>query len=126
MHEKLKPMVTSKTIYSFLLSEQEGQILLTAQEYPWSVLQVVPTTPADFECTMAILKKRGMVAHHDTDRTFCIIHLTSGDHDGQHPEHQLTITQNNYKLFLDALRDAMAQAAVWYAVNVSSKLLSNG
>ena len=87
---------------------------------------MVPTTPADFECTMAILKKRGMVAHHDTDRTFCIIHLTSGDHDGQHPEHQLTITQNNYKLFLDALRDAMAQAAVWYAVNVSSKLLSNG
>lgn len=119
-------MVTSKTIYSFLLSEQEGQILLTAQEYPWSVLQVVPTTPADFECTMAILKKRGMVAHHDTDRTFCIIHLTSGDHDGQHPEHQLTITQNNYKLFLDALRDAMAQAVVWYEVNVSSKMLSKG
>lgn len=78
-------MVTSKTIYSFLLSEQEGQILLTAQEYPWSVLQVVPTTPADFERTMAILKKRGMVAHHDTDRTFFIIHLASGDHDGQHP-----------------------------------------
>ena len=119
-------MVTSKTIYSFLLSEQEGQILLTAQEYPWSVLQVVPTTPADFEHTMAILKKRGMVAHHDTDRTFCIIHLTSGDHDGQHPEHQLTITQNNYKLFLDALRDAMAQAAVWYEVNVRCKMLSNG
>lgn len=119
-------MVTSKTIYSFLLSEQEGQILLTAQEYPWSVLQVVSTTPTDFEHTLAILKKRGMVAYHDTDRTFCIIHLTSGNHDGQHPEHHLTITQNDYKQFLDALRDAMAQAAVWYAVNVSSKLLSNG
>lgn len=119
-------MVTSKTIYSFLLSEQEGQILLTAQEYPWSVLQVVPTTPADFERTMAILKKRGMVAYHDTDRTFFIIHLASGDHDGQHPEHQLTITQENYKQFLEALKDAMAQAAVWYEVNVSSKLLSNG
>lgn len=119
-------MVTSKTIYSFLLSEQEGQILLTAQEYPWSVLQVVPTTPADFERTMAILKKRGMVAHHDTDRIFFIIHLASGDHDGQHPEHQLTITQENYKQFLEALNDAMAQAAVWYEVNVSSKLLSKG
>ena len=55
LHEKLKLMITSKTIYSFLLSEQEGQILLTAQEYPWSVLQVVPTTPADFERTLAIL-----------------------------------------------------------------------
>lgn len=119
-------MVTSKKNYSFLLSEQEGQILLTAQEYPWSVLQVVPTTPADFERTMAILKKRGMVAHHDTDRTFFIIHLASGDHDGQHPEHHITITQENYKQFLEALKDAMAQAAVWYEVNVSSKMLSNG
>lgn len=27
-------MKTSRTIHSFLLSEQEGQTLLTAQEYP--------------------------------------------------------------------------------------------
>ena len=111
-------MVTSKTIYSFLLSEQEGQILLTAQEYPWSVLQVVPTTPADFERTMAILKKRGMVAHHDTDRTFFIIHLASGDHDGQHPERHFTITQNNHMQIIEELKNVMAQAAVWYESNV--------
>lgn len=79
-------MKTSSTIHSFLLSEQEGNILLTAQERPWSVLQVIPTTPADFDRTVAALKERGMVAHHDTDRTFCIIHLASGDHDGKHPE----------------------------------------
>lgn len=114
-------MITSKTIHSFLLSEQEGHILLTTQEFPWSVLQVVPTTPADFERTLAILKKRGMVAHHDTDRTFCIIHLASGDHDGQHPEHHITITQENYKQILESLKDAMAQAAVWYEVNVRCK-----
>lgn len=116
-------MITSKTVHSFQFSQQEGHTLLTAQEYPWSVLQVVPTTPADFESTMAILKKRGMVAHHDTDRTFFIIHLSSGDHDGQHPERHITITQDNYMLFINDLKDTMAQAAVWYKTNVVDSLL---
>ena len=116
-------MITSKTVHSFQLSQQEEHTLLTAQEYPWSVLQVVPTTPADFESTMAILKKRGMVAHHDTDRTFCIIHLSSGDHDGQHPERYITITQDNHMQIINDLKDTMAQAAVWYKTNVVDSLL---
>ena len=115
-------MKTSRTIHSFLLSQQEGQTLLTAQEYPWSVLQVIPTTPADFDRTVAALKERGMVAHHDTDHTFCIIHLTSGDHDGQHPERHIPITQNNYMQFIEELKDVMAQAAVWYESNVIYRL----
>lgn len=116
-------MITSKTVHSFQLSQQQGHTLLTAQEYPWSVLQVVPTTPADFESTVAILKERGMVAHHDTDRTFCIIHLTSGDHDGQHPERHITITQDNHMQIINDLKDTMAQAAVWYKTNVVDSLL---
>ena len=116
-------MITSKTVHSFQLSQQEGHTLLLAQEYPWSVLQVVPTTPAEFESTMAILKKRGMVAHHDTDRTFFIIHLTSGDHDGQHPERHITITQDNHMQIINDLKDTMAQAAVWYKTNVVDSLL---
>ena len=116
-------MITSKTVHSFQLSQQEGHTLLLAQEYPWSVLQVVPTTPAEFESTMAILKERGMVAHHDTDRTFCIIHLTSGDHDGQHPERHITITQDNHMQIINDLKDTMAQAAVWYKTNVVDSLL---
>lgn len=115
-------MITSKTVLSFQLSQQEGHTLLTAQEYPWSVLQVVPTTPAEFESTMAILKERGMVAHHDSDRTFCIIHLTSGDHDGQHPERHITITQDNHMQIIKDLKDTMAQAAVWYKTNVVDSL----
>lgn len=115
-------MKTSRIIHSFLLSQQEGQTLLTAQEYPWSVLQVIPTTPADFDRTVTVLEQRGMVAHHDTDRTFCIIHLTSGDHDGQHPERYIPITQNNYMQFIEDLKDVMAQAAVWYESNVISRL----
>ena len=115
-------MKKSRTIHSFQLSQQEGQTLLTAQEYPWSVLQVIPTTPINFERTVAVLEQRGMVAYHDIDRTFCIIHLTSGDHDGQHPERYITITQNNYMQFIEALKDAMAQAAVWYESNVIQRL----
>ena len=111
-------MITSKTVHSFQLSQQQGHTLLTAQEYPWSVLQVVPTTPADFESTMAILKERGMVAHHDTDRTFCIIHLASGDHDGQHPERHIAVTQDNHKQIVEDLKDTMAQAVAWYKTNI--------
>ena len=115
-------MKTSRTIHSFLLSEQEGQTLLTAQEYPWSVLQVIPTTPADFDRTVTTLKKRGMVAHHDIDRTFCIIHLASGDHDGKHPERHISVTQDNHKSIIEELEDTMAQAAVWYESNVIQRL----
>ena len=111
-------MKASKTIHSFLLTKQNGQTFLMAQEYPWSVLQVIPTTPADFDRTVATLKERGMVAHHDSDRTFCIIHLASGDHDGQHPERHIAITQNNYMQIVEDLKDTMAQAAVWYKTNI--------
>ena len=115
-------MKASKTIHSFLLSEQEGQTLLTAQEYPWSVLQVIPTTPANFDRTVAALKERGMVAYHDTDRTFCIIHLASGDHDGQHPERHIAVTQDNHKQIVEELKDTMAQATVWYKTNIIEPL----
>ena len=112
-------MITSKKVHSFLLSEQEGNILLTAKDYPWCVLQVIPTTPDNFEQVVAKLEERGMVATHDFDRTFCIIHLASGDHDGKNPERFIHLNQNNYEQFLDDLQDAMAQAAVWYKTNIA-------
>ena len=111
-------MKASRTIHSFLLSQQEGQTLLTAQERPWSVLQVIPTTPEDFDRIVAALKQRGMVACHDTDRTFCIIHLASGDHDGQHPERHIAVTQDNHKQIVEDLKDTMAQAVAWYKTNI--------
>lgn len=111
-------MITSKKVHSFLLSEQKGYIILTTREYPWSVLQVIPATPDNFEQVVATCKKQGMVAIHDTDRTFCIIHLASGDHDGKHPERFIHLDQCNYKQFLEDLKDAMAQAAVWYETNI--------
>ena len=117
-------MTTSQTLHTFTLTQQDGAPILTAQEYPWSILQVIPTTPDTFERTKQITHEKhgGFIAHHDTDRTFLIIHLGSGDTDGQHPDRHITITQNNYEDFLAALQDTMSQAAVWYHTNVSSKL----
>lgn len=43
-------------------------VLLTAKEWPYSVLQVVPATPETFDEVVEKCKKRGMTAKHDTDR----------------------------------------------------------
>lgn len=117
-------MHKSKTVYSFELSRQSGAILLTARQWPWPVLQVIPTTADDFEATLAKCKARGgNVATHDTEHTFCIIHLCSGDQGGRYPErHIMTDSQEAAERFLDALKDAMAQAAVWYHANVIEPL----
>lgn len=115
-------MKTSNKVHSFLLGKQEGQTILTARDYPWSVLQVIPTTPDKFSQVVEKLKKRGFVATHDTDRTFCIIHLASGDHDGQHPERHIAVTQGNYKQIIEELKDTMVQAAVWYETNIIGPL----
>lgn len=115
-------MRTSNKVHSFQISQLKGQTILTAKEYPWSVLQVIPATPDNFEQVVAKLKERGIVAIHDTDRTFCIIHLASGDHDGKHPEKHIYINQNNYNQVFEDLKDVMAQAAVWYKTNILEKL----
>ena len=118
-------MTTSQTIHTFTLTQKEGTILLTTGEYPWSTLQVIPTTPQDFDRTRQTLQEKhgGYIAHHDTDRTFLIIHLSSGDTDGQHPDRHIPITQANHEQILTDLRDTMAQAAVWYHTNVVTHII---
>lgn len=113
-------MVTSKNIYSFVLEQQQGHIILTAQQWPWAVLQVVPTTPSTFDAVVAQCREReGFVSVHDTDRTFCIIQLSSGDQGGKYPERRVEIFgQETARKYLDAVKDQMAQAAVWYYTNV--------
>lgn len=115
-------MTTSNTIHTFTLTQKEGTILLTTGEYPWSTLQVIPTTPQDFDRHVSVLQERGYVAHHDTDRTFLVIHLNSGDIDGTHPDRYIHVTQQNHEQILSDIRDEMAQAAVWYYTNVISNL----
>ncbi len=111
-------MYLSNKIRSFRLSVMEGHTVLMAQEYPWCVLQVVIMSPTDFDRVVAILKKRGMVAVHDIDRTFCVIHLAYSDYDGQHPERNVHIDETNKDIVLEEIKDTMVQAVVWYYTNV--------
>ena len=112
-------MKKSSVIYNFTISQQQGKILLTAQEYPWSVLQVVTFEPQYFDKVVALCKRRGMVATHDKDRSFCIIHICSGDQGGKYPDkHINTDTPVAIDKYLEALKDAMAQAVVWYFTNI--------
>lgn len=55
-------MKKSSVIYNFAISQQQGKILLTAQEYPWSVLQVITFEPQYFDKVVALCKRRGIVA----------------------------------------------------------------
>ena len=64
-------MITSKHIYTYEMEEREGHTLLTAQQWPWCVLQVVPTTPENFKAAVAQCEAReGFVATHGTDAHF--------------------------------------------------------
>ena len=96
----------------------EGHTVIMLQKSPWSVLQVVPATPETFDEVVAKCKKPGIVAVHGTDRTFCNIHIGSGDHGGESPAHPVTVNASNYKEYIDELKDVMGQAAVWYYTNV--------
>lgn len=112
-------MKKSSVIHNFTISQQQGKILLTAQEYPWSVLQVITFDPQSFDKVVEFCKRRGMVATHDKDRSFCIIHLGSGDHGGKYPDRHVPMnTPEDTDRYLKALKDAMAQAAVWYYSNI--------
>lgn len=111
-------MIESKTIYTFIPKRHDDTLLLMSQSWPWSVLQVVPTTPETFDEIVEKCLKRGMVGRHDTDRTFCIIRTAGGNLDGTRPECTVVVnTQQEAREYLDAIRDEMAQAAVWYHAN---------
>lgn len=113
-------MHTSKTVYSYEIEHQNGHTVITAQQWPWAVLQVVPTTSATFDAIVAQCKEReGFVATHGTDRTFCIIQLSSGDQGGKYPDRHVDIFgQETARKYLDAVQDQMAQAATWYYTNI--------
>lgn len=116
-------MIASKHIYSYEMEVREGQTLLTAQQWPWCVLQVVPTTPENFKEVVEQCEAReGFVATHGTDRSFCIVQVASGDQKGRYPERHLEICgQETARKYLDAVKDQMVQAVVWYYTNVIAR-----
>lgn len=107
-------------VYNFKVSTTKDNggndvTLLTSQEYPWSVLQIVPIPEGKFEASIEILKKRGMVAIPNGRDDFAVIHVGSGDVDGKHPERRVEVTQANHEQIIENLKECMRQAAVWWA-----------
>lgn len=112
-------MRASKTAYTFRLLPYSGATLLEAQEWPWTVAQIVPVTPADRAEVLAALRKtHGVIVEHDRVKSFYVVHSCSGDQGGRYPERHVTITQNNYHDFYNAMCDVLVQASVWYVANV--------
>lgn len=93
-----------------------GVTLITTLDFPFSILQVVPIPEGKFDAVIEKLKERGgyiTVANNRKD--FAIIHLSSGDYDGKHPERYIKMTPDNQEKALNALHDCMIQAAAWWA-----------
>lgn len=114
-------MIVSKTVYQFEPRVVREKLLLFTRSWPWSVLQIVPTTPDSYEEVVARCRKRGMVGLHDTDRTFCVIRTAGGDLGGKRPECKVDVfTQPDADRLLAAIADELAQAAVWFHANKSA------
>lgn len=106
-------MHTSKNIYSFEIEQCEGHTIITAQQWPWSVLQVVSATPETFDAVVKQCEEReDFVSMHGTERTFCIVQISSGDQAGRYTDRHIDIYgQETAHKYLDTVKDPMAQAA---------------
>ncbi len=113
-------MVTSKTVYTYKIMQRDGVTLLEAQQWPWTVVQIVPVPDGGLDSVLAKLEAgmAGPVVQHDHDKSFVVIMICAGDQGGKYPERHLELTQDNHMEHYNAILDTMAQAAVWYKTNV--------
>jgi hypothetical protein len=112
-------MTTSEKIYTFAVRHEHGATLVEAQQWPWTVVQVISTTTANRDGNLDTLKQRhDTFAVHDYDNSFVVVHVGGGTQGGRHPDRSVDITQDNYRVVYQAICDQVAQAAVWYKTNV--------
>lgn len=107
--------------YSFSVSQVQGEYghtypLLTANEYPWMNIQIVPTPDHQREIIMEALHRRGggvATAQWRTD--FAAIQAGGGTTD--HPT--IEINAQNYQQVALTLRDCLQAAADFWAAQTS-------
>lgn len=105
--------------YKFTVTNAKGEHgniypLLTANEYPYMNIQIVPTPPQQRDMVLEALRKRGgwvmQAAGHDE-----FVAIQAGGH---HPEQaDIEITQQNYHEVIAAMRDCLQSAADFWAEN---------
>lgn len=88
--------------------------VLTAQEYPYPNLQVVPLNDATREYVLLKLRLRGdTITQTEGHDEFCII--LAGGTSTEHPRPR--ITQQNHKAIDNAILRIMQEAADWWALH---------
>lgn len=112
-------MTSSEKICTFAVRREHGTILLEAQQWPWTVVQVIPTTPDNRADIVARLRQRhDTFAVHDYDSSFVVVHVGGGTQGGRRPDWRVDITQDNYRAVYQVICEQVAQAAVWAKTNI--------
>ncbi len=105
--------------FTFIISQVQGEHghsfpLLTANEYPWANIQIVPTPSHQRDMVLDALRRRGgHICFASGREDFCAIQAGGG-----HPDHPtIEITAQNYREVAQALNDCMQAAADYWAEN---------
>lgn len=104
------------TIHTFVQStafdkDNNEVVLLTAQEFPWSVLQVVPTPVEKHDAIIEHLKATHWISKVNGRKDFIILHAGSGGEGKKN----INITPDNQEEIDFLIQDCMRQAAAHWA-----------
>ena len=103
--------------YTYTVSEAKGEHghtfpLLTANEYPWMNIQIVPTPEGQRDMILDVLRRRGgAVAQVPGRQDFVAIQAGGGTK--EHPT--IEITAENYRQVSVILRECLKAGAEWWA-----------
>lgn len=103
--------------YTFSVSHAVGEHghefpVLTANEYPWMNIQIVPTAPHQRDMILKLLQGQGhTIAEVEGRQDFVAIQAGGGT-----PEHPtIEITAQNYRQVSVILRECLKAGAEWWA-----------
>lgn len=95
-----------------IVSQKDGSIvpLIYAQEYPWVIAQVVPTTPDNRQRLIDHARMMNSLPYFaNGDNSFFVIQAK-----GTTDNHHVEITQDNYTDVYQAVKNCLQDAADWY------------
>lgn len=103
--------------YTFTLSEVKGEHghafpLLTANEYPWMNIQIVPTSEGQRDMIMEALRRRGGSVAQVAGRNDFVAIQAGGGTD-EHPT--VEITAQNYRQVAAIINDSLQAGADFWA-----------
>ena len=103
--------------YTFTIAEQQGEYghsfpLLTANEYPYMNIQIIPTPPQQRDMIIDALRRRGGWIIQAEGRTDFVA-IQAGGHHPDQPD--IEINSLNYREVAASLHECMQAAADYWA-----------